>query len=270
MLVLRLCCPLVLTVHDPTPHSGRDSNLPRRATGLTQLGRRLASLLVVHGAYCERQIRSLESTGGRAVVRSMHGVLMTAAAAIRGEPATFLFFGRMEAYKGLDVFADALSILAGRGTPCSADIAGTGLELDRLAEQLASIPGVRVVNRFVSDAEALAAFGRSSCVVLPYKDATQSGVVAAAFGAGRPVIASAVGGLPDVVTDGCNGLLVPPGDAPALADAMERVIRSPELLERLTAGARATAAGALNWDHIAAAMLESYAALQGAALAAPE
>jgi glycosyltransferase involved in cell wall biosynthesis len=100
-------------------------------------------------------------------------------------------------------------------------------------------------------------------VVLPYKDATQSGVVAAAYGAGRPVIASAVGGIPEVVIDGYNGLLVPPINPEALANAMEKLILSPELLDRLTQGAKATASGLMNWDRIAAAMHDSYAGLMG-------
>jgi glycosyltransferase involved in cell wall biosynthesis len=261
MLLLRVGRRLVLTVHDPVPHSGRDSNLRPRATALTKLGRGLADSWVVHGAYCVEQLQGNASGMKRNIVCSIHGVLMTEAAALPAEPTTFLFFGRMEAYKGLDVFSSALEILAARGTQCRADIAGSGSELDRLMLKLQSIAGVRVINRYIDDAEAIDMFGRAACVVLPYKDATQSGVVAAAFGAGRPVIASAVGGIPDVVIDGYNGLLIPPSDPVALADAMEKIISVPSLLGKLTAGAAATASGLLNWDRIAAAMASSYSTL---------
>ena len=100
-------------------------------------------------------------------------------------------------------------------------------------------------------------------VALPYKDATQSGVLASAYGNARPVVASATGGIPDVVTDGVNGLLVPPGDATALADALERVLTSKPLAATLTEGARQTAAGPLNWDRIAEQLLGSYLRLAG-------
>ena len=58
-----------------------------------------------------------------------------------------------------------------------------------------------------------------------------------AFGHGRPVVATAVGGLPAAVRDGVDGLLAPPGDVDALARAIERVSRE---RERLSAGARQT------------------------------
>ncbi|MFM8409025.1 MAG: glycosyltransferase, partial [Alphaproteobacteria bacterium] len=66
-------------------------------------------------------------------------------------------------------------------------------------------------------------FAASDVVVLPYRDGTQSGVVPLAWAHGRPVVTTAVGGLPEAVDDGATGLLVPPGDARALADALERV-----------------------------------------------
>jgi glycosyltransferase involved in cell wall biosynthesis len=59
-----------------------------------------------------------------------------------------------------------------------------------------------------------------------------------ALSVGVPVVSTAVGGVPEVVTDGENGLLVPPGDAEALAIAMRRILEEPGLRERLAAGAR--------------------------------
>jgi glycosyltransferase involved in cell wall biosynthesis len=62
-----------------------------------------------------------------------------------------------------------------------------------------------------------------------------------AFCRGRPVVASRAGGIPDIVEHGVNGLLVPPGDTHALADALVRVLGDRVLLERLAAGAAASA-----------------------------
>jgi glycosyltransferase involved in cell wall biosynthesis len=67
-------------------------------------------------------------------------------------------------------------------------------------------------------------------------------VAVEAFARGRPVVASRAGGIPDIVEDGISGLLVPPGDARALADALVRVLAERDLAERLGDGAREAAA----------------------------
>ena len=87
--------------------------------------------------------------------------------------------------------------------------------------------------------------------MLPYTDATQSGVAAMAFGFGRPAIVTNVGGLPDVICDGYNGLLVPPKDAGALAEAMSRLIVNDDLRNRLTAGASDYGSTELSWEFVA-------------------
>ena len=84
-------------------------------------------------------------------------------------------------------------------------------------------------------------------VVLPYRDATQSGVIAAALGNGRPVIASRVGGIPENIRDGEEGLLVMPGDPAALAAAIERALSSRERRLQMAESVKRTAAGALAW-----------------------
>ena len=81
---------------------------------------------------------------------------------------------------------------------------------------------------------------------------------------GRAVVASRVAGIPDVVEDGANGLLVPPGDAAALAEALRRLAAEPETRERLGREARRRAEGRMSWRAAARAFEESYA--QAAAL----
>jgi 2-deoxystreptamine N-acetyl-D-glucosaminyltransferase/2-deoxystreptamine glucosyltransferase len=68
--------------------------------------------------------------------------------------------------------------------------------------------------------------------------------------AGRPIVATAVGGIPEVVRDGVGGLLVPADDAAALAAAIGRILADPALAARLAAGARERAAG-YDWDRLA-------------------
>ncbi|MET4802857.1 glycosyltransferase involved in cell wall biosynthesis [Bradyrhizobium sp. LB11.1] len=253
--------PVVLTVHDAIPHSEGGSGTSAREDGWRGRMRAAASVVTTHGDSCIADFRRASPDFTGEIVSSMHGVLMvppTQAADIESEPARILFFGRMWAYKGLDVFVDAIDMLARRGVAHEAVVAGRGPEMTRLAARMQAMPTVKMINAYISPADTGRLFQSATVVALPYKDATQSGVLASAYGNSRPVVASAAGGIPDVVTDGVNGLLVPPGDAGALADALERVLTSKPLAATLTAGARQTAEGLLNWDRIAERLLVSY------------
>ena len=172
----------------------------------------------------------------------------------------------MWAYKGLDVFLDAIEMLSMRGVRHQAIIAGRGPEMVRFGRRMADMPSIHAIDAYISPADTSTLFQFSvEVVALPYKDASQSGVLASsAFGNCRPVVASATGGIPDVVTDGVNGLLVPPSDAAALADALERVLTSRSLVASLTEGAHQHAAGSRNWDHIAESLFATYRRAAGA------
>ncbi|GMO35858.1 glycosyltransferase family 4 protein [Bradyrhizobium sp. TM233] len=258
--------PLVLTVHDAIPHSEGGSGTSPREDAWRGRMRAAASIVTTHGESCIADFRRASPDFKGGTVSSMHGVLMVPPA--RGavtapEAARILFFGRMWAYKGLDVFIDAIDMLAKRGVAHEAIVAGRGPEMTRLGARMETMPTVKTINAYISPADTGQLFQSATVVALPYKDATQSGVLASAYGNSRPVVASATGGIPDVVTDGVNGLLVPPGDATALADALEHVLTSKPLAATLTDGARQTAAGLLNWDRIAEQLLGSYHKLAG-------
>jgi glycosyltransferase involved in cell wall biosynthesis len=75
---------------------------------------------------------------------------------------------------------------------------------------------------------------------------------------GRPVVASAVGGLVDHVEDGVTGLLVPPRDPEALRSALERLLAAPDLRARLGAAARERATSRLGWEAATAAIIAAY------------
>ena len=80
----------------------------------------------------------------------------------------------------------------------------------------------------------------ATVLVLPSRSEGLGRVVIEAFCRGRGVVGSRVGGIPDLVTDGVDGLLVPPGDAPALAAAIERAVTEPGLALQLGTAARAS------------------------------
>jgi glycosyltransferase involved in cell wall biosynthesis len=126
-----------------------------------------------------------------------------------------LFFGRILPYNGLDVLLEAFRSL----DPARFHlvIAGEG-EVPAI-----TAPNIEIDNRFVTDERLPDFFRRAHVVALPYHAASQSGVAQMAFAFGRPVVATRVGALPDIVHHEVNGLLIPSGDPAALAAALQRL-----------------------------------------------
>lgn len=157
------------------------------------------------------------------VVRARLGLPETAP----GTPL-LLFFGFVRPYKGLNVLLEALSAVHVQ-MPVHllvvGEIWGSSEEYRAQIQRLGISDHVTLINEYVPDEHLAHYFRAADVVVLPYVSATQSGVVQLAFGYGLPVIASRVGGLPEVVRDGETGLLVPPGDPDALAAAIVRFFR---------------------------------------------
>ena len=243
----------LLIVHDPEPHAGRDAVIAGKKARQIEAQRRNAHTLFAHGRFCAQQLALVAPT--RAPIVSIpHGPVLRPREAPpppRGQ-GRLLMFGRMEAYKGLDVLLAACRQLADRGACPPLHLLGRGPELDRLAPDFQRLPGVIVDRGYATRPTVLGALAAADGVVLPYLEATQSGVAAAAFANGRPVLASAVGGLLDVVREGVNGRLVAPGDPAVLADALSSFSRE---AASLRAGACETAHEALAWKHAAAALV---------------
>ncbi|MER3457320.1 MAG: glycosyl transferase family 1 [Chloroflexota bacterium] len=171
-----------------------------------------------------------------------------------GEP-TLLFFGLVRPYKGL---ADLLHALAQvrQTLPVRLLVAGEFWEniatYQRLVNTLGLDSAVRFYNRYIPDEEVPLFFAAADAVVLPYRQASQSAAAALAQALGKPVIATRVGGLPEMIADGQTGLLVPPGDPQALADTILRFYR--EGLGPINEAALTTSREAGSWDQFVMAI----------------
>jgi glycosyltransferase involved in cell wall biosynthesis len=253
---------VLLIVHDPQPHPGFDEKWAKRKERWTQLERNLASVFLVHGAHCADLLRQQSNYTGRPIVSVPHGpILRPKAVTPPSHRNRVLMFGRMEEYKGLEVLLSAVRILRGTGSQIEIRLAGAGSELDRLRPAFEALPNCSIESRFIPRELAIEEFRQANVVVAPYTEASQSGVVSAAFANGRGVVASAVGGLPDFVIPGKNGWLVPPNDPAALADALLKVTNDRRLLETLSAGARASAEQEMSWETFADAIVGQVEAL---------
>ena len=177
------------------------------------------------------------------------------------EGPVILCFGLIRPYKGVDLLLEAFRSVEGAelwivGRPL-------GVSLDSLRELAARAPGrVRFVPRFVSDRELPAYFRRADLVVLPHRDAEQSGVLYVALAFAKPIVMSAVGGFGEVAEHGA-GRLVPAGDREALAAALTELLSDPAARERLSVAAREAAAGPYSWDAVAEQTVALYRELVG-------
>ena len=143
-------------------------------------------------------------------------------------PVDLVFFGKVERYKGLDVLAGALDVLAGRGIRPTLRIVGAGSLRDaapRMAELVASSGDrVDVVDEYVAAADVGSALRSADVVVLPYLTAAGSSTIAVAGMHACCVVASRCGAFADYLDDGVSALLHEPGSPHDLADALEQVL----------------------------------------------
>jgi glycosyltransferase involved in cell wall biosynthesis len=145
------------------------------------------------------------------------------------DSASVLYVGSLEAAKGIETLAAAWRRLPGARLV----VVGRG-SLAPVVEELA----VEHVGELAPD-EVVARMDESTVLVVPSLTEGLGRVIIESFARGRGVVASSTGGIEDLVTDGVEGFLVPPGDPDALAEALDRVLADPALAERLGAAARA-------------------------------
>jgi glycosyltransferase involved in cell wall biosynthesis len=146
------------------------------------------------------------------------------------EPLRVLFFGRMLPYKGINIFVDAIEMLRQAGLPLQVGVFGQG-ELDE-RERLQAV-GAEIRNEWIDPEDISAILSRHDVVVVSHTKASQSGVIAAAHGAGLPVIATPVGGLTEQVRSGFNGIIASDVTGAALASAIKSLADDRLLLHRL-------------------------------------
>jgi glycosyltransferase involved in cell wall biosynthesis len=231
--------PLVITVHDPVHHAG-DAESQRTPQALVHWGYHRADELITHA---ERLKRIMVDDLGYAddkvvVIPHVAQGYMDVPPGIQENGRLLLFFGRIWAYKGLDYLIRAEPLIAARVPDVQIMIAGRGEDFERYRAMMVHPERFIVRNEYISDEMTAEYFAAASVVVLPYIDASQSGVIPIAYSFGKPVVATTVGGLPEVVDDGVTGLLVPPRDEHALAEALIRLLEDADLRRRMGAAGK--------------------------------
>lgn len=217
---------------------GTDVELARRVGWAARRVVRRARLVLCSSQALAADARAL---GAREVRVVPSGVALPASAGEPEEPPHVLFVGRLSEEKGVAELLEATRELP-------RVVVGDGPLRDR-------VPGAL---GFVPPRELGPYYERAAVVACPSHREGYGVVAREAMAYGRPVVATAVGGLLDAVEDGVTGLLVPPRDSEALRTAILRLLSDPALRRRLGAAARAEAEERLTWDAATAATVEAY------------
>ncbi|MBX9925996.1 MAG: glycosyltransferase family 4 protein [Hyphomicrobiaceae bacterium] len=249
-----------------TPHGGTLNYAPRTVAGrIYHAAERLLDPLtdgiIFESAHAAQTYQAVIGSG-RAPRRIIHNGLRPQdfdPVTPRDDAADLLFVGEMRHLKGVDVLLKALArVNAVRAEPLTALLVGAGPDLAQF-EALAQGLGLTRCVRFSGAMPAADAFTRGRMIVVPSLKESFPYIVLEAIAAGRPLVATRVGGIPEIVAD-TGTMLVNPGDDVALAAAIEAGIANPEGARAQAARLKAAVAARFTVEQMAAGILDFYAA----------
>ena len=227
---------MVLTVHDPFPHTGLD-------TFIVRLRRKFAfklipRFIILNTAQRQQFIDFYKIENERVIDSklSCYTYLKTIrpdVSKLPEESEYILFAGKISKYKGLDYLLPAMERVHVIFPTLKLLIAGSG----NVHFDLAKYKGLDYIefrNRFVPDDELVALIQHSKFLVCPYTDATQSGVIMSAFAFAKPVVATNVGGLPEMLGNNKYGMIVNSKDVDCLADGITALLKDEDMLNRFS------------------------------------
>ncbi len=242
--------PAVVFVHNPEPHE----RMPLAGWLLRRLVARCSGA-VVHSQEAADGLRSATGIARVEVVGHPLNLPVERTPLPASPPLRLLFLGFVRAYKGVDLAIEAVAEARQNGLDVELTVCGDFWEpvsdYQELIGRLAVEASVELRPGYVPDAALSDLLSRHHAVVAPYRSATVSGVVPLALAAGRPVVVTPVGGLPESVRHGVDGLVSEAVTAESLAAALAQLA---EMLPELAAAALAPVDG---WEQVASALLQS-------------
>lgn len=260
-LVRRRGARVVLTVHDLLPHDTAD-----RYRDLFQRLYAQADRLICHSESIAARMGKEFGVPAEKIAVIPHGPFFydlpneagggaASRYGIKPNQQLVLWQGILFPYKGLDLLLDAWAGVEAQAADATLLVVGTGSEemLQGVREQVNRLALRRVVLdlRFLSAEELTSLYRAAALVVYPYRAISTSGALATGVALGKAVVASDLSVFRELLTDGVDALLVPPGDTAALSMALLRLLQDPELRGRLEAEMRSKNFGALSWQTIA-------------------
>lgn len=242
-----------LLVHDATPHPGEDGWIQRLLFSLSFLN---VDTFFVLSRSVKSGLMKAHTYRGQMIIVSNHGDLYHGAV---GEertlktdgPPTISFLGRILEYKGLSIFIMTLLQLRENGWAINGLVCGHGVISSTDSALLDQANFIEVNNRWLSDDDFKSYMDRSDIVLLPYTEASQSGVVVVAKSFGVPLIVSPVGGLTEQVEHRVTGLVASDVTVDAFVAAVEELLGSEYLYTLMSSNQINEVAKSESWAHLA-------------------
>lgn len=241
----------VTTFHDPIPHIGAEKwdNVKTRkdaiigSEGLVLLNKKQLN------EFCE-----IFNVDHNRILINRLGVYTAIQNFVKRKECkrnNILFFGRITPYKGLEYLCEAMKIVRKHITDATLTIAGGGKMCFDI-EPYKKLGYIEIHNRYVGMEELAELLFRCDINVCPYTEATQSGVIMTSYALCKPVIATNVGGLGEMIDNGKSGILVPPKDTIALADAIINLLSDRDKIKEMSKYIQNIYfEGERSWDNIA-------------------
>lgn len=252
--------PIINTIHDPKIHLGDKFNKGYKFS--SKFGKKHSNQYIVHGNILKTNLMELYNISEDRVnvipLNSLSILKKWQTKEFKEIPNTILYFGRIWKYKGLENLIKAEPLISKEIPDVKIIIAGTGEKFDKYEKLMSDKERFIIKNYRIPNEEVAELFQKASVVVLPYLEATQSGVVSLAYVFGKPVVVTNVGALSDVVENGKTGFLVPPQDEKALVNAVITLLKDNNLRKEMGKNAYKFAMTELSADRIAKMTIEVY------------
>jgi glycosyltransferase involved in cell wall biosynthesis len=248
--------PKIVTLHDPRLHKGEENFILEK---ISNLSIKQADRIIILSNIFKETVINLGIDRDKIDVIP-HGEFSYYADKNNNMKKEFkntiLFFGRISKYKGIEVLLKAFKIIKGIKKETKLLIVGNG-DITKYKNLIERISDVDIINRWISDDEVGEFFSKADFLVVPYIDASQSGVIPIAYGFSMPVVASRIGGIPEQVDDGKTGFLVRPSDENELAERCLKLLDDPDLIIEMGKNAYIKAHDEMSWEHVSDLLLES-------------
>ncbi|CAG37941.1 glycosyltransferase family 4 protein [Desulfotalea psychrophila] len=254
---------IVITVHDVKSHIGEE----KKWIEITQhILRKMSHKFIVHGEILKNELLDKHPWIENQQIHVIpHGPLtyyrLKNSNFYKEQENTILFFGRIHHYKGLDILIKAEPLISKKIQNLKIIVAGRCSKFGEYEKLITDYNKYKIINKFIPDEEISQLFQEASVIVLPYREASQSGIIPIAYDFKKAVVASNVGAISEVVDHLKTGILVEKENVNELANALCDLLICKEKRERFGEAGHKKLYSELNWNIIGDLTVDVYQSL---------